>query len=69
MYMYMYMYTYSCIYVYIYIYYIYNTARTGVLPGEVRFDCAGPVFYEIRDVFNPPRWKTKFVSTTQTLKP
>ena len=26
--------------------YIYNiTAKTGVLPGEVRFDCAGPVFF------------------------
>ena len=31
------------------------TARTGVLPGEVRFDCAGPVFDEIRDV-HLPRW-------------
>ena len=37
--------------IYIYIY----AAGTGVLPGEVRFDCAGPVFYEIRDVGHLPQ--------------
>ena len=48
----------------------YNyTARTGVLPGEVRFDCAGPVFYEIPDVIHLPRWMTKFVSKTRNRKP
>ena len=31
----------GCILCYVYIY-IYTT-RTGVLPGEVRFECAGPV--------------------------
>ena len=25
-------------------------ARTGVLPGEMRFDCAAPVFYAFWDV-------------------
>ena len=45
------------------------TARTGVLPGEVRFDCAGPVFYEIRDVVHLPRWITRFVSKTRNPKP
>ena len=38
-------------YIHIYIY----MARTGVLPGEVRFDCAGPVFYEIGDGVHLPR--------------
>ena len=45
------------------------TARTGVLPGEVRFDCAGPVFYEIRDVVHLPRWMTRLVSKTRNPKP
>ena len=35
------------------------TARTGVLPGEMCFDCARPVFNEIRDVGNLPQWLTK----------
>ena len=50
---------------YIYIY----MARTGVLPGEVRFDCAGPVFHEIRDVVHLPRWMVKFVSEYETVNP
>ena len=50
---------------YIYIY----TDRTGVLPGEVRFDCAGPVFHEIRDVVHLPRWMTKIVSKTRNCRP
>ena len=45
-----------------------TTARTGVLPGEVRFDCVGPVFYEIRNV-HLPRWMTRFVSKTRNRKP
>ena len=45
-----------------------NTARTGVLPREVRFDCAGPVFYDIRDVVHLPRWMTRFVSKTRSPK-
>ena len=45
------------------------TARTGVLPGEVRFDCAGPVFYEIRDVVHLPRWMTRLGSKTRNPKP
>ena len=44
-------------------------ARTGVLPGEVRFDCAGPVFYEIRDVVHLPKWMTRFVSKRRNPKP
>ena len=32
---------------------------TSVLPGEMRFDCAGPVFYEIRDVGHLPQWLTR----------
>ena len=62
---YMYMHVYNiCIYVCIYIY----RARAGVLPGEVRFDCAGLVFYEIRDFFHLPRWMSIFVSKTQNPK-
>ena len=45
------------------------TARTGVLPGEVRFDCAGTVFYEIRDVVHLPRWMTSFVFKRETRSP
>ena len=60
-YIYVYIYVYICIYVY--------TARTGVLPGEVRFDCTGPMFCEIRDVVHLPRWMTKFVSQTRNRKP
>ena len=33
-------------------------ARTEVLPGELRFDCAGPVFYAIRDVVGLAEWMT-----------
>ena len=54
-----------CIDIYIYIY----TARMGVLPGEVRSDCAGPVSYEIRNVVYLPRWMTRFVSKTRNPKP
>ena len=38
------------------------TARTGVLPGEVRFDCAGPVFYAFWDIGGMAEWLTGFVS-------
>ena len=34
-------------------------ARMGVLPREVHFDCAGPVFYEIGDVGHLPQWLTR----------
>ena len=44
-------------------------ARTGVLPGEVRFDCAGPVLCEIRDVVHLPKWMTRFDSKTRNPKP
>ena len=44
-------------------------ARTGVLPGEVRFDCAWPVFYEIPNVVHLPRWTTRFVSKTRNPVP
>ena len=63
----MYIYIFICICVYIYIH--TATARTGVLPGEVRFDCTGPVLYEIRDVVHLPRWMTKFVSKTRNCRP
>ena len=42
---------YVCVCVCLYIYicnYIY--IRTGVLPGEVRFDCARPMFFAFWDV-------------------
>ena len=42
-------------------YYI-TTAMTSVLPGEMRFDCAGPVFYEIWDVGHLPQWLTRVVA-------
>ena len=38
------------------------TARTEVLPGEVRFDCAGPVFYAFWDIGGMAEWLTGFVS-------
>ena len=41
------------------------TASAGVLPREVRFDSAGPVFYEIRDVVHLPRLMMRFVSKTR----
>ena len=34
-------------------------ARTELLPGELRFDCAGPVFYAIRDVVGLAEWMTR----------
>ena len=43
---------------YIYIY----TARTDVLPGKVRFDCAGPMLCEILRVVHLGRWMTKIHS-------
>ena len=46
-------------YIYIYNVYYITTAMTSVLPGEMRFDCAGPVFYEIRDVGHLPQWLTR----------
>ena len=46
--------------IYIYIY----TARTGVLPGKVRFDCAGPVFCEILHVVRLPKRMTKIFPVT-----
>ena len=40
------------------------TARTGVLPVEVCFDCTGPVFYALWDGGGLPKWLTRFVSKT-----
>jgi len=49
---------------------IYNYGQTNVLPGEVHFDCEGPVFYAFWDVGQLATWLTRFVSkTTQNLKP
>ena len=42
-------------------------AKTGVLPGEVRF--AGPAFYAFWDVGWLAEWLTRFVSKTQNPKP
>ena len=44
------------------------TARTGVLPGEVCFDCAGPVLYAFWDVGGMAECLTRFVSKTQNPK-
>ena len=46
-------------YIYILIYIYIMRGKKGLLPGEVRFDCAGPVFYKIRDVFHLPWRKTR----------
>ena len=46
--------------------YIYGQ---GVLSVEVRFDCAGPVFYAFRDVGQLATWLTRFVSKHKTLNP
>ena len=65
-------YAYTCkyIYIYTYIYITYTyTGRTGVLPGKVRFDCAGPVFYAFSDVGHFANWLTRFVSKTQHPEP
>ena len=70
-------YTNIIIYMYIYIYishayvitYVIYTVRMGVLPREVRFECARPVFYEIRDVVHLPRWMTRYVSKAGNPKP
>ena len=53
-----------CVYIHIYIYiYMYNnTARTDVLPRKVRFDCAGPMFYEIIRVVHLGRCMTEIYS-------
>ena len=45
-------------YEYVYIYIIY-TARTGVVPGEVRFDWAESVFYAFWDVGGLAEWLTR----------
>ena len=50
-----------CVY-YIYIY--TARARTGVLPGEVPFDCAGSMFYAFWGVGQLATWRTRFVSKT-----
>ena len=51
-------------YIYIYKY----RARTG-LPGEVRLDSAGPVFYALWDVGGMTKWLTRLLSETQNPKP
>ena len=51
-----------CVYIYIYIYMYNNTARTDVLPRKVRFDCAGPMFYEIIRVVHLGRCMTEIYS-------
>ena len=43
--------------------------RPGRVCGEVRFDCAGPVFDEIRDVVHLRRCMTRFISKTLNPKP
>ena len=46
-----------------------NTARTGVLPGEVcGLTAQGRVFFAFWDVSGLPKWLTRFVSKTQNLK-
>ena len=35
------------------------TAKTSVLPSEMRFDCAGPVFFEIQDVVHLPETRNQ----------
>ena len=65
-----YLYIYLYIYIYIHTYVergVYNvflriciiTARTGVLPGEVHFDCRWPVFYVFWDVGGSARLERK----------
>ena len=44
-------------------------ATMGVLPGEVRFDCARPEFYPFWDVGQLATWLTRLVSKTQNPKP
>ena len=41
-------------------------ARTGVLPGKVRFDCARPMFCEIIRVVHLGRGMTKIYSLIPT---
>jgi len=43
-----------------YIYKYKYTARTDVLPGKVRFDCAGPMFCEIPRVVRLGKRMTNF---------
>jgi hypothetical protein len=52
-----------------YIYIYRHTARTRVLPAEVRFDFAGPAFSAFWDVGGMAERLTRFVSKTQTHKP
>ena len=52
-------------YISIIIYICNCTARTGMLPGEVCFDCAGPVFYSFWDVDQLATWLPRCVSKTQ----
>ena len=40
-----------------------------MLPRELRFDCAWPVFYAIRDVVGLAERMTRFVSRTQNPEP
>lgn len=56
----------------IYIYTQYNdniTARTGVLPGKVDFNRAGPVFFACWYVGDMATWLPRLVSKTQKPKP
>ena len=53
----------------IYIYINAYTARTGVLPGEVGFNCAWPVFFACWYVGEMATWLTRLVSKTQNPKP
>ena len=58
-YIYIYLYIFRYMYYeYVYIYIIY-TARTGVVPGEVRFDWAESVFYAFWDVGGLAEWLTR----------
>ena len=47
------------------IYYYNYTARTDVLPGKVRFDCAGPMFCEFPRVVRLGKRMTIFPSFHQ----
>ena len=68
MYIYIYIQVYIILNVYIYNVYIYlYTARTGVLPGEVDFNCAGPVFFVCWCVGEMATWLTRFVPKHKTL--
>ena len=48
---------------------MYNYGQDGgVPPGEVRFDCAGLVFYAIQEIVGLAEQMTRFVSKTQNPK-